>query len=268
MNKKKVSFGLFISLFLLLRCSSGLERQIEEVQFLLDDGKYSEAVDKARLAVSNDPENVDARLLLASALLGDALLSGGKGCDETDTGFLGLVACLQDQQSEGETDFITFSRVAPDVNDQVAKLEEARDTLITLTGEAQGAELRDVFLKLYFARLFEISGAVTRLGANSDNEICNSSPDSAFKDDVPDSFLANALSADQVSRFQDNLENVNDDGQSAGLPDDFSLNERITSILVDLTSSINAAGDNATGAANFFDDQFNSADKALCTVSK
>ena len=123
MSKTKV-YILFILLIAgFSGCASNLDRNLEEIQFLLDQGKFSEALTKARDVVAANPDNVDAQFLLASALLGDSVISQRSKCPN-DTGYLGLIACLQDSQGEGESGFLTFTRIAPDTTDKLGELEE------------------------------------------------------------------------------------------------------------------------------------------------
>ena len=100
---------------------------------------------------------------------------------------------------------------------------------------------KDVYLQLYVARLFEIAGAVTRIGAITDTSTCH----------------ADALTAPQAERFQDNLNNVNSDGENAGLPTDFALIDRIDTIGSALTTAVNAqGGDLLMGIEAFFKASF------------
>ncbi len=260
----------FVFAFSFLSCVTGDQKTLEEIGFLLDDGEFTEAITKARGAVANDPTNPEARFLLASALLGDAALSGGNDCAAEDTGWLGLIACLQDEQQTGESGFLTFNRIAPQVTDKLANLEEAANILAQLFSEGTAGSLgRDVCLQLYVARLFEISGAITRIGATSENEICNAIPGHANKDEIPDDFAPNALNETQSIRFDSNLNTVNANATCAGLPSDFALGARILSIASDLTAAIAAAaGDLPTGVEDFFTAEFASGTKADCDEPK
>lgn len=263
-----LGFSIFLFVFSLFSCAGDQDKLLEEIQFLLDDAKFEQAVEKARTAVANDSTDINAQFLLASALIGNSVLSGGGGCPATDTGFLGLIACLQDEQSQGESGFLTFTRIAPSAGDKITQLEEARDILVSLTAQATGSQLQNIFLQLYFARLFEISGAITRIGANSENNGCNNFPtgplDTTRIDDIPDEFNPNALNDSQSARFQNNLDNVNSDATNAGLPSDFTLNDRITNIVSDLTAAINAAANLAQGTADFFSNEFAGGGKSTC----
>jgi hypothetical protein len=235
---------IWASLLLMFGCAGGVDQQLEEVQFLLDHGQFSAAVAEARAAVAAEPANLEAQFLLASALLGDSVLVPSGKCHAAngvhvgDIGYLGLLACLQDEKQEGESAFATFIRIAPTVTEKIGELQEARDLLIGLTSGMAGNRLRDTYLQLWIARQFEISSVTTRIA------LC-----------TPE-FNASALSANDLTRFQDNLATVNGDALNAGLPSDFALNERVTSIGSELATAISdAGGDTAAGSANFFNTQ-------------
>lgn len=232
------SIGLFVSL-LLIGCASDIDKKIEEIRFLLDHGKFSEAVTEAQQVVDAAPDNQEGQFLLATALFGDAVLTARTKCkNSNDTGYLGLVACIMDSKTSG-TDLGTFTRIAPDDTTQLDKLEECTNTLVNLTATATGARLQDVYLQLWVSRLFEIAGVTTRL--------C-----------VP-TFNPSALTSDEITRFQTNLGQVNDDAAHANLPSSFDISTRIGTILADFLAAIAAAGDQATGAAQFFTDNFGAA---------
>jgi hypothetical protein len=229
----------FLSILLLAGCVGDFDQNVEEAKFLLDRGEFSAAVAKAREAVAEKPESLEARFLLASALLGDAALTTSSRCaNPADTGYLGLLACLQDEKREGESAFVTFTRIAPTVADKVASLAEARDLLIALLPSSSGSQLRNTYLQLWVARHFEIASVTTRIA------LCTSA------------FNAAALTSEELTRFQENLASVNGDGRNAGLSDSLSLNERVTTIGTELASAIaNAGGDASAGSAAFFNAQ-------------
>lgn len=227
----------WIPLMFLLACAGGVDKTLEEVRFHLDKGEFQAAVTKARQAVADDPTNTDAQFLLASALMGGSVLSPSANCEPEDTGYLGLLACLQDNQEPGESGFVTFVRIAPSVESKILDLEEARDLLVTLTGATVtgGQSLKDVFLQLWMARLFEISGVTTRLALCTDN------------------FDATAVQGDDLDRFQDNLSNVNDDADAAGLPESAAMDDRLTKIADDIETAVDlAGGDVDAGVAAYF----------------
>ncbi len=202
---------------LVVGCAGGVDKKIEETQYLLDDGNFSAAIVKAREIVASDPTNVQGQFLLASALMGDSMLGARAACPN-DTGYLGLLACLLDDPSPNK-DFASFARIAPDTLAKVGELEEARDILIALTGTVPAANARDIYAQLFVARLDEIAAVTKRIG------LCTAG------------FDANALTADQVTRFQDNLENAGPDATKAGFSDGLGLTERLTKISDAITTA-------------------------------
>jgi hypothetical protein len=214
-------------------CSGGVDNKMEEVQFLLDQGNYAAAMTKASEAVAEAPDNQQAKFLLASAMIGDSVITARSRCPN-DTGYLGLLACLQDNQSANEaTPMMTFYRIAPDEATKLGELESATDMLVTLTTTVQDpALLRDSYLQLWVARLFEISGVTTRLG------VCTSN------------YHPDALTDAQFERFKTNLNEIPGDADKAGLPIDLGLNTRTIDIL-------NSIGSSSSG--DFFTEQFKDA---------
>ncbi|MFH1262518.1 MAG: hypothetical protein V1495_03605 [Pseudomonadota bacterium] len=212
--------SLFLSV-LLAGCAGGTSADLEQIQFMLDHGQFAAAVTQAQAVVNASPTNLEAQFLLASAQIGDSMLGTHSRCKATDTGYIGLLACLQDPKTATDPgDFGTFLRIAPDTTAKLSILQDATNGLIALTGtQKDPGRLRDVYLQLWMARLFEIGSVTTQLGA------CTAS------------FDPNALSADELQRFKDNLANVNSDGANAGLPSSLGLNDRITSISNDLNET-------------------------------
>jgi hypothetical protein len=230
---------LFLAALLVLSCAGGSDQKLEQVQFLLDHGLFSQAAVKAREIVATNPANTEGQFLLASALLGDATLNKSVRCRPEDIGYLGLLACLLDDKKAGESAFCTFARIAPDTTVKLDELLEARSILIGLPATISATRQRDTYLQLYMARLFDISAVTTVLGVGST------------------SFNPNALDTAGITRFQDDLANVNDDGTNAGLPKSFGLDDRVTELLTKLTTAIETAGGNMSdGAAAFFSAQF------------
>lgn len=259
-------------------CVSGVDSSIEKAQFLLDDGNFAEAVAEARKAVAADPASVDAAFVLGSALLGGAIAADSSTCavdpnyPDGNDGYLGLVACLQEDPGSGESDAQTFLRIAPATTSSLSELEEATD-LLESTGVGINAEhprYKDIYLQLYVARLFEIASAMTRIGAKSDDNACNATGDATQIDGVPDSFNANALAGTEAERYRENVETVGSDGQKAGLPADFALSDRIISMGDNLSGAIEAqAGDVDLGTQDHFNDQYSiPADLAAACVAK
>lgn len=256
---KKILVLSFVCLFG-VACVESRNKTIEEIEFLLDSGKFDEAITKSRELLVTDANDLDAQKLLASSLLGKTALSGGSGCAETDTGILGLLACLLDAQGADETELETFGRIAPALS-QLTDLEEATDIFKTLsqneTIQADEQGKKNVYLKLFLSRMFEIGGAISRIGGNSANTECNNAMPlcPGCIDQVPDDFNASALTPDQETRFREHLSEINSDGQNAGLDVDFSLFERINEISTILGSGALPA---------FFELSYNTPDKQLC----
>jgi len=248
-----LSFGACLPFLWLLACASSFDSHIEEAQFHLDKGEYALAEASAQAALDSDPTSVDATFLLASALIGKSVLG------ENST-YLTLISKIQEDRQPGESNFATFVRIAPPTTAALSDLETARDKLIPLVSKAQGSQVQDVSLQLYVARLFEISGAVTRIGANTPDRLCNKDHTIPKRDGVPDGLRANALTTAQSARFNDNVNKVNADGARAGLPTDFALNDRMIEMAHDL---------NAKGTEKFFNDAFgNTGTTAICTIAK
>ena len=102
------------------------------------------------------------------------MLAGNTSCPAGDDGLLGLMACLADPELPGENEFNTFLRVAPDIAN-IVDLEEAVDILkqLELDPDLSVEEKDSLFLRLYAGRLFEIAGALSRVGLKTVNEACN-----------------------------------------------------------------------------------------------
>jgi len=263
-SRRRAGRGLlFLAAALVVQaCASQFDTSLEEALFLLDEARYSEAEAKARQAVTADPASMEARFVLASALLGGGVLGDGQT-------YLGKLAALVKANVTPGQEFQVFDVVSSGPADEtrVAKLEEARDTLLSIP-EADRTE--DVYLQLYFARIFEIAGAFSRIGGATDDEVCNANPASAFKDGIPDGLAADTLTDEQAQRFGDNLENVNGDAEKADLPEDFQINDTLLAIAESFDDAVAAAGnDFSAGATEFFNDQFgNTGNESICTVPK
>lgn len=258
---KQTRFLCFSLLLFLLNCASEKAELKEEVRFLLDARQYTQAIEKAREVVAKDSDDAEASFLLASALLGDAALSGANNCPEGDQGILGLLACLADPLEPDENDLSSFLRIAPDLA-RLANLEEATDIFKVLDANALSDADRDnVFIRLYASRLFELGGALTRVGLKTANDECNHCLNMtlgcvmSMKDEVPDGFDADALTPEQETRFRENLTEVNEVGGDLGLSQDFSLILRADQIAMDL---------GIDPIPTFFDTTFNSATQATC----
>ncbi len=189
-------------------CAGSRDKAVEDAQFLLDQGNYTEAAAAVQPIVAANPKDQQATFILASALLGNGVL-GEHGS------YLGLLSKLLGDQGS-KTGFQTFGRIAP-TTAGLPDLQEARDLLINLATFVDADNQKNVYLQLYMARLYEIASVITVTGA------CSAT-----------GYNPQALTSSDQDRFKDNLNNVNDDGQKAGLPTDFGLNDRITTILNNL----------------------------------
>lgn len=217
---RQTFFPMLVAAFFFVQaCGDANQSRLEEIRFLLDKGQVEEALTLATEAVAAQPENIQAKLLFAEANLTAGALSGGAGCQPTDIGFLGLVACLQDAKGDGESDFDTFRRIAPSTVAKLTQVETATNTLTEITTTTVATS--DTYLLQFFSKMFEISGAMTRLGSFNPGE-CTEGP----------------LSSDEEARFQNNLDTVNEDGINAGFPSDFELFTRIDQIKADVAAAM------------------------------
>lgn len=213
MMRYVTSLPLLFASLSIVGCADDARRDLEEVRFLLDDGKYEQAFDLAQEIVDDHPDNLQARFYLAEASLASGGLSGGNAdCEEGDVGLLGLLACLQDDKSSAESEIATFRRIAPANRAKLDQVEFATDAFVDLSATA--IESKNLYLLLFLSRLFEISGPVVLLGARDPGSCDN----------------GDTLSAAEEDRFNDNLDKIAGDGAKAGLPDDFPLFERINEI--------------------------------------
>ena len=242
-------------------CANDVDRLIEEAQFALDDGNFTEAEAKAREALTLDSTNNEAKFYLATSLASGAVLGN-------NSTFLSLLSNLQSEKTPGESNTETFVRIAPELTAaQLADLEEATDQLSGIS-LADRTSNPDFSLLLYMTRLFEIASAVSAIGAtNPDNE-CNANPANPNTDGIPDGYDPDALSGDRATRFDNNLENVDGDGERAGLGSGFEVSERVNEMNSALEDAIsNQAGDIAAGLEEFFTDEFGDpSNEALCTL--
>ena len=201
------------SVFFLSGCADDADRKLEEIRFLLDDGKYDQALELAQGLVEDHPDNLKAQFYLAEANLASGGLSGGNpNCEDGDVGMLGLLACLQDDNAGGESNMSTFRRIAPATEAKLAQVQTATDLLVELSSTE--LESKNLYLLLFLSRLFEISGPIVTLGAIEPGSCSN----------------GNTLSSTEEARFDENLDTIESDGKKAGLPEDFSLFTRIGEI--------------------------------------
>ncbi|MEZ4704691.1 MAG: hypothetical protein R3A11_05830 [Bdellovibrionota bacterium] len=264
---KKILLSLVV--LFCVSCATDADKAIEEAKFLLDQGKFSEALAVIKPVAQNNPNNDQAQFVYASALIGDAGLSARQGCPSTDTGYLGLLACLQDNPSGGQSDMDTFVRIAPDSISKNNQLVQATNLLANLNSGDISSQ--DIAFQRMISRLFEIAGVMTAIGANSANDVCNTTPANALKDSVPDDFdhTAPALTTTESERFSENLQKISNDAEAAGLGSSFALASRAASILGDVQTNIaSQGGDSRLGLHVFFVSIFASASKLTCNQPK
>ena len=239
-------------------CASDLDQKIEEARFLLDQGKYTEAIALMQPVVTANPNSLLAQFLLAEAQVGQAAFGDGNS-------YLNLLSDFLRANDAGQSDFATFARLAPGVT-AYANLNIARDNLVTLSSSPDLTDpsfRRDFFFVLYIARIFEVGGVVKKIHGDDVDLVCNANPsDPLFKDGVPDSLDASLATAGDVSRMDNDFHNINSDGAEAGFPANFPLNARIT--------QIDAAFHLAPDAQTFFNAAFGNIPPgaAPCNVPK
>lgn len=241
---------LFYPLALMfVACAGAVDKNIEDAQFLLDKAEFAKAETKARAALVADPNSSEAKYVLAESLMGQSALGDG----ET---FVTLLGRLLLEPDAGESGLETFGRIAPNSDSETrAKLEEARDTLLDIPEPERSKE---VYLQIMFARMLEVSVYLNLIGAADSTDLLCNATGTAGTDGVPDGFTdPDALSADQSARFQDNLDSMPSDAESAGFPADFVLIQRTT----DLASELATAQDLADFLKNQIGDP---ADAGLC----
>lgn len=125
--KKSLMFAALAMLF--FSCASDSQKDIEQAQFYLDQGDFAKAIALADPIVTAEPSNNQAKFILSSALIGDFALSKKAGCKKTDTGYLGLLACLLDTKDSGDTNGLqSFERIAPKDNSDFSSIDRSSST--------------------------------------------------------------------------------------------------------------------------------------------
>ena len=239
----------FILGFLLvsMACVDNRNKELEDISFLLDDRNYDEAVIKAQALVDADPNDYEAQMLLGKALLSRSSLNGGTNCVDSDgqplQGILGLLSCLLDAGDENLTAFETFGRIAPPADAEEDLLAATAAFTAVIDGSQNEVDVDTAYMNRFLAKMFDISLAFSLTGANGENDACNACNGEPgvcvanMTDQVADGFEADALSAEQDTRFRDNLDTIDDDGREANLPTDFDIFERADAILEDIDSA-------------------------------
>ncbi len=217
----------------LVGCAGSTEKRLEEAQFALIDADYAAAVTLAEAILEDEPSNVEAKMILSTGLLGRSVLGEG----ET---FLGLLAdVLENAEETGGGDPLpVFLVIAPALTtaQEWEDIQEARDTLLSIPAASRD---EDTYLQLYMARMFEISGSLTRTEVDPDGTC----------------IAIDALSTDDRERFRENVAEINGDGDNARLPDSFGLTDVFTDMDTALDTAI-GGGSVADGVETFFLAQF------------
>lgn len=245
---------------LLIACVQNTEQNLEEARFLLDQGKFSQAVSLLEPILVDEPSNTEAKFLLASAYVGEAALSPNHNCQSTDTGYLGTLACLLDDKSaDDDSGLKTFNRISPDNNDLDDELQRAIDLLVSVKKFNDKTPEKDVALQRLIARVFAVSAVFKTVEANSPNTQCNGGGPGV--DDVPDDYDSSVLTSAQASNFRKNLEGIKADATIVGFADDFNLVTRINDILASLDA---IGGSTLNSVKTAFDNAYNSAPQQVC----
>jgi hypothetical protein len=238
----RVKAWIVFSALLAAGCATSRDAALEDAQFLLDRADYVGAAAKVQPLVTADPRDQEATFILASAFLGKAVLREGSS-------YLGLLSKVL-EDGGNLSPFQTLTKIAPASTEQLPTLGTARDLLVGLTGFVDDAKSKDAYLQLYMARLFEISGVTTRIGANTTTLDC-ASPTTTYQ---PEALTGNS---EAMARLKDDLANINSDGDKAGFQDDFPLKSRFDDMNASLKTATDAApGDDAAAFTAFFNEQF------------
>jgi len=256
----KNSFLVSMLAVLLLSCVPSTQKNLEEARFHLDKGEFSEAIALVQPILDEDPDNNEAKFIYASALIGSYALEPKSGCDESDTGYLGLLACLlDDKEADDPNGLKTFARISPDDATQDDDILEAVDVLQSIDAFDSKTPEKDVALQRMVGRAFFLSTILREAGASSPNEDCNAG--GAGVDNVPDDFDSTNINATEATAFRENLEGIQSDANIVGFGDDFNLITRATDILNDIEDQ---GGSTLFAVRAVFENTFNSPDQQVC----
>lgn len=256
----KNSFVVGALMLLMLSCVSESQKGIEEARFLLDQGEFAQAIALLKPILADEPNNNEAKFLYGSALIGGFALEKKSGCRDTDTGYLGLLACLLDDKTADDSNGLkTFSRIAPENGNSNNEIAEAVDVLVSIEKFNERVPEKDVALQRLVSRAFAISSAFQVIGANSENTECNAG--GAGVDDVPDEYDVSVLTATQAADFRANLEGIQTDAQIVGFDSNFNLITRVNDILSDLEAN---GGSNLNAVRDLFDGAYNTPAQQVC----
>lgn len=241
-------------------CASTEQKNLEEARFLLDQGKFDEAIALVQPIVEAEPNNNEAKFILASALVGNFALSPKAGCQSTDTGYLGALACILDEKDDSDENGLqTLGRIAPTSDEQNQEIDEAVELLESITTFSDQTPEVDVALQRMIARTFAISTIFNTIGITSENEDCNAG--GAGVDEVPDDFDPDNITLAEAEQFVDNLEGIEEDSRIAGLDLDFNLFTTAQEVLDD----IEGTGFDARDAViEIFNESYNTAEQQIC----
>ncbi|MCB0272379.1 MAG: hypothetical protein KDD46_05135 [Bdellovibrionales bacterium] len=221
-------FFLCVTAFLFTACASNAEKAIEEARFLLDKGEFEQAIDKLDDIVDDDPTNLEATFLLATAYVGQAASEPRINCEEEDTGILGLLACfLREKTDDDRLGLATFARIAPATLTEVDNVRTGIDLLADIDLDditrSNSFSEKDVYAQIAIARMLTLSTITTISEANTGDEAdCN----------------ASLISSSEADDFRSDLAQVQEDLDNAGFPSNFALITRSRDIL----DAINNAG--------------------------
>lgn len=246
---------------LMFSCASESEKSIEEARFMLDKGEFDAAIALMEPIVESEPNNNEAKFILGSALIGSFALEPKSGCQEGDTGYLGVLACLMDDREDNDDSGLkTFGRIAPEEVSANDNINRAVDVLVDIQDYSSRVPEKDVALQRLVARAFAISTTFKIIEANSSNEECNAGGPGV--DEVPDDFDTGLLTAAQAQDFQDALIGIKADAITVGFNADFNLLTSVQNILEDVE---NAGGSILNAIRNIFEEAYNSPDQQVCS---
>lgn len=238
----RVFVTVLASFFFLLitNCSPSLNEELEIADFLLDQGKFTDAVAYLEILDARYPDNTQIKSKLASAHISNAVLT-----DERT--YLGLVADYFEDKDSTETDFQHFSRKSPVMTQE--NMDEIGLAKAILTGEIpDGEKGPKEWLQLGFARLLEINYiGIVLTGALGEDLYCNADPTKG-PDGIPDDYDSSALTPANETLFNEDVSQADSDFENAGLPTDEGIIPTIQRISDDLTALGNLQ--------NYMDDQF------------
>jgi hypothetical protein len=239
---KKI-FLLGLAMTLLSSCVPNNDKNIEEARFFLDKGEFSRAATLAQEVLEGDPDNNEAKFIYGSALIGTFALSPKSGCDDADTGYLGVLACLLDDSEEGDNSgFKTFGRIAPVNDNQNEDIQTALTVLSSIDSFNKAVPQKDVALQRLIARTFALSTVYERTNANS----CNNAA-------IAGTYSSTPINTTVAEEFVENLRGIQADADEAGLDLDFRVLVRANRILDDIDE---VGGTEQDAVRALFDDAF------------